>query len=203
MYKKSNSPMMDDEKKWIKALKAGKTIALEKIFQQYHHALYYHALDFVKSPSLAEDVVQEVFVKLWEHRAQINPDLSFKAYLFRIARNHIINQLQRASREVKTKQYYSQRTTTYHNQAEDQVIYADYEAIAQKALEELPPKRKMVFTLHRLEGRKYDEIADLLHISKNTVRDHVVKAEKSIKEYFACQANMTISLFVACLISLF
>ena len=61
----------------------------------------------------------------------------------------------------------------------------------------MPPKRKRVFTLYRLEGKKYDEIALLLNISKNTVRDHVVKAEKSIKEYFAYQTKTTIALLLA------
>lgn len=195
--------MQDDDKKWVKGLRKGKAECLQKLFHKYHHALYYHALDFVKSPQQAEDIVQEVFVKVWEKRNQLKPELSFKAYLFCITKNHVINQLQKISREMKAKQYITHHTVTYHNQAEEQVIYADYEAIAQKALNELPAKRKMVFTLHRIEGRKYDEIAAQLNISKNTVRDHVVKAEKSIKEYFAYQANITISLFLALIVSLF
>lgn len=195
--------MLDDEKEWVKGLRNGKAECLQKLFQKYHHALYYHALDFVKCPQQAEDVVQEVFVKVWEKRKQIKPELSFKAYLFCITKNHIINQLQKVSREIKVKQYISHRTVAYHNQAEEQVIYADYEAIAKKALDELPSKRKKVFTLHRMEGKKYDEIAVLLNISKNTVRDHVVKAEKSIKEYFAYQGNSIISIFLAFIIALF
>nr|WKN37319.1 RNA polymerase sigma-70 factor [Tunicatimonas sp. TK19036] len=189
--------MVDEDKIWVKALRNGKPEGLNNLFQKYHHALYFHALDLLKSPQAAEDVVQEVFIKVWEKRAQLKPELSFKSYLFTISRNHILNQLKRLSLDWQAKQHFSDSHIGFHNQVEEQVIYADYEAIAQKALAELSPKRKMVFTLHRVEGKKYDEIATLLNISKNTVRDHVVKAEKSIKEYFACQADITISLFLA------
>lgn len=195
--------MSDDEKKWVKALRSGKKEALERLFQKYHHALYYHALDFLKSPELAEDAVQEVFVKVWENRKQIKPDLSFKAYLFCITKNHIINQLKRISREIKARQEIAHRILSSHNAVEEQIVYAEYEALARKALDELPPKRKKVFILHRLEGKKYGEIAVLMNISKNTVRDHVVKADKTIKEYFAYQVNITISLLIAFLIALF
>ncbi|MEQ9439252.1 MAG: RNA polymerase sigma-70 factor [Cyclobacteriaceae bacterium] len=188
--------MPSEDEKWIKALRNSQEEGLHYLFQKYHHALYYHALAFVKSSPLAEDVVQEVFIKVWETREQIKPELSFKSYLFTISRNHIINQLKRLSLDWKAKQDIAYHQVTVHNQVEDQVIYDDYEAIARKALAELPAKRKMVFTLYRLEGKKYDEIASLLNISKNTVRDHVVKAEKSIKEYFACQADITITLFI-------
>jgi RNA polymerase sigma-70 factor (family 1) len=194
--------MADDEKKWVKALQSGKKEALAWAFQKYHHALYYHALDFLKSPAMAEDAVQEVFVKVWENRKQIKPDLSFKAYLFCITKNHILNQLKRISREIKAREEISRQALTSHNAVEEQVVYAEYEAFARKALDELPPKRKKVFMLHRLEGKKYGEIAVLMNISKNTVRDHVVKADKSIKEYFADQANIVISLLLALIIAL-
>lgn len=180
----------------MKAMRKGDAKALHFFFGKYHHALYYHALDFVKTPQWAEDVVQEVFIKVWENRAQLKTELSFKSYLFTISRNHMINQLKRISLDWKAKQDISYHADSCHQQVEEQVIYAEYEAIAQRAMEELPAKRKMVFTLYRMEGKKYDEIATQLNISKNTVRDHVVKAEKSIKEYFACQADIIISLWV-------
>lgn len=195
--------MLNDDRKWVEALKANESKGLHYLYEKYHAALYYYALDFVKSPAQAQDVVQEVFVKVWEGRAQLKPELSFKAYLFCISKNHIINQLRRTSREIKAKQYFANHMVTHHNQAEDEVIYSDYEAIADKALDGLPPKRKMVFTLHRIEGKKYDEIAASLNISKNTVRDHIVKAEKAIKKYFALQqTDIITSLLVACVTSL-
>ena len=194
--------MPDDEKKWVKALRSGKKEALEWVFQKYHHALYYHALDFLKSPVLAEDAVQEVFVKLWENRNQIKPDLSFKAYIFCISKNHIINQLKRTAREIKVHQEISHRSITSHNAVEEQVMYAESEALARKALDTLPPKRKKVFIMHRLEGKKYGEIATLMNISKNTVRDHVVKADKTIRTYFAYQSDIIISLLITFLIVL-
>lgn len=194
--------MQDDEIKWVKALRSGNQQALEWLFQKYHHALYYHALDFLKSPAMAEDVVQEIFVKLWENRKQIKPELSFKAYLFCIAKNHIINQLKRTSREIKAFKEISYRTSSGHNMVEEEIIFAETEILARKALDELPPKRKKVFIMHRLEGKRYGEIATLMNISKNTVRDHVVKADKTIKEYFAYQTDISISLFLAIIIAL-
>lgn len=188
--------MPNNDRKLVKGLRKGKEKAMHQLFSKYHSALYYHALDFVKDPQQAEDIVQEVFIKVWEKRAQLKPDLSFKAYLYCITKNLVINQLRRSGREIKAKAEISYQSMSFHNQAEDHVIYNDYETIAYQAMEKLPPKRKMVYAMHRLEGRKYDEIAAHMNISKNTVRDHVVKAEKSIKEYFACQADIIISLLM-------
>jgi RNA polymerase sigma-70 factor (ECF subfamily) len=139
---------------------------------------------------------------VWESREQIKPELSFKAYLFCITKNHIINQLKRIARETKAHQEISYQALTSQNAVEEQVIYAEFEALARKALDALSPKRKKVFIMHRLEGKKYGEIAVLMNISKNTVRDHVVKADKTIKEYFTDQANILISILLAIIVEL-
>lgn len=185
----------DDDIKLVKALSKGNLRAFEKLFERYHGPLYYHVLRFAKSERLAEDVVQDVFVKVWENREKLKSGFSFKAYLFSIGKNHIINILKRAAREI----HWEQETlagTLFHNGTEEEIILADYEALTFRAIAQLPPKRKMIFTMCRYEGKKYDEVAQSLNISKKTVQDHIFKAEKSIQKYFEGYAGITLRLFL-------
>jgi RNA polymerase sigma-70 factor (family 1) len=186
----------DEDIQWVSALHQGDMQAFEKLFEKYHAPLYYHVLGFAKSARLAEDVVQDVFVKVWENRKNLKTGFSFKAYLFSIGKNHIINILQRAARESHIRQEILSSAVPSHNSTEDEIILADYEEITSQAVAQLPPKRKEVFTMCRYEGKRYDEVAQTLNISKKTVQDHIFKAEKSIQKYFEGHANMTLRLFL-------
>jgi len=186
----------DDDIGLVTALSQGNMRAFEQLFEKYHGPLYYHILGFAKSERLAEDAVQDVFVKIWENRKSLKPGFSFKAYLFSIGKNHIINILKRAANEVRIRQEILYLALPSHNSAEEEVIMADYEAIASRAIAQLPPKRKIIFTMCRREGKKYDEVAQSLNISKKTVQDHIFKAEKSIQKYFEGYAGMTLRLFL-------
>jgi RNA polymerase sigma-70 factor (family 1) len=171
------------ETELLEGLKKGSEIAFKQIYALYHHKIYRLALKFVKSEELAKEIVQDIFIKIWEHRHTINKDLSFSAYLFRIAHNHIFNLLKRASKEVSIKKQIMAAAEISSNQTEDEVIAAEYESLAIHAIEQLPPQRKLIFQLCRMEGKSYEEVSFALGISKSTVRDHMVKAIRFIKEY--------------------
>lgn len=196
----------DDDILLVKALSKGNVQAFERLFDKYYGPLYYHVLNFAKSERLTEDIVQDVFVKVWENRKNLKPGFSFRAYLFSIGKNHIINILKRATKEKYIKQEILSTANSCHNNPEEELILADYEAIAHRAIAQLPPKRKRIFTMCRYEGKKYDEVAQLLNISKKTVHDHILKAERSIQKYFEGYAGMTLRLFwwvalLCCLLS--
>lgn len=168
----------------------GNERAFLKIFELHHHALYRHVIRFVKSPDLASDIVQDVFIKLWENRSSIKVEHSLKAYLFTIARNHVLNVLKRASIEESIKKEIITYAQQSHTSNEDNVVYKDFTSFAEKAIESLPPQRRLIFKMHIDEGKDNEQIATSLNISKNTVRDHLVKATKFVRNYLKVYADI-------------
>lgn len=184
------------QKELVKKLKTGDESAFKAIYDQYVNKLYYFTLKLVKSSELAEEIVQAAFVKIWESRAQINPELSFEAYLFRISKNHTFNVLKRAAYErqyrdnLKTNSSFSSKCT------EEQVNLNESLSIINKAIKLLPPKRQMIYKLSRIEGVDHDSIAAKLGISKNTVKVQIVKATKFVKNYYSQATDVALMLIV-------
>jgi RNA polymerase sigma-70 factor (family 1) len=175
----------------LEELIKGNETAFRQIYFKYHGSLYRLALKFVKSEELAKEIVQDVFVKVWENRSHINKELSFSAFIFRITHNHIFNLLKRASREAALKNEMLAAAEKASNRTEYEMIAAEYESLATDAIEQLPPQRKIIFKLCRNEGKSYEEVSYTLGISKSTVRDHMVKAIKSIKDYLHAHTQTT------------
>lgn len=184
-----------DEVAMVQDFVRGKPHAFRAIFEYYHRPLYYHALRFVKSPELARDVVQDVFIKLLERKDSIKPDRPLKAYLFTIAKNHILNMLTRASCEARIKREIIAHAVLSCNQ-EDDIIYNDFKRFAERAIECLPPQRKRIFKMFKDEGKDYHQIADALGISRHTVRDHLAKASKFVRGYLKVHTGI-ISILLA------
>ena len=169
----------------------GSKEAFLELYGKYHAALYRHALKFMKSPALAEDVVQDTFLKVWENRRSLNADLSFVGYINTVSRNQVLNTLKRASYETALKKTIMYAADKCCNRTEDDFLAAEYERMVSRAIDRLPPQRRLVFRMCRLEGQTYDEVARNLGISRNTVKEHMVSALKSLREYFSVHADVT------------
>jgi RNA polymerase sigma-70 factor (family 1) len=188
---------MQDEKQIIKRLKQGDEPAFRILYDSYHPRLYNFSLKFVHDPETAKELVQNVFLKVWRNRRTLNPQLSFQAYLFKIARNENFKYLKKAAREDSLKEELIQRVLPFQSPAEDQVIFSEYQAMAHKAIELLPPKRRLVFEMAQ-QGLTHEEIALELGISVHTVRAQLANATQSVKDYFIRFAGvaLTIALFL-------
>jgi RNA polymerase sigma-70 factor (ECF subfamily) len=160
----------------VRELTEGNIRAFEAIFNQYQHALVSFAASYVKRREDANDIVQSVFLNLWERRSKLQPDTNIAAYLFTITRNNCLNFLNHLKAQSN---YLSVQENNWH---EIQLnIYAleafnaselDYEALElklRKAIESLPEQCSTVFMLSRFKGLKYTEIAARLNISVKTV----------------------------------
>lgn len=187
----SNGKQADEH--LIDLLRQGNVKAFETVYDQYHAALYRTALKFVKSDELAREVVQEVFIKIWENRAQIRKGYSFAGFLFTATRNHIFNLLKKASREAALKQEILAYAELADHKTENHLAFREYTRAADEAIEHLPPQRKRIFKMCRQEGKSYEEVALSLGISKSTVRDHMVKALKSIRQYLCEHTDLSVS----------
>lgn len=168
------------EQKLVRKLRKGCHQSFTTLFHLYGKKLYNFSYKYTDSHAESEEIVQEVFLKIWNKRDTINSKLSFNAFLITIAKNHIFNKIKK---EASRKQYRAQITSSelITNETENKVIFADLEKIANSNIEDLPPKRKQIFLLRRDSGLSVKEIANQLGIAESTVENQMNKAIKTLK----------------------
>ena len=175
---------MPSEEEVLLRMKQGDESAFTTVYRHYHSSLYIYLLRFCKIPSLAEDLVHDVFLKVWEIRDRINPELSFTGYLYRIARNHVIKTIDKlATDQVMREQLLNQLDEPVAAHPEQLVRAKEYDRLFREALERMPPQRLKVFKLCRQEGKSYEEAAEILGVSRNAIKKHMVLSMRFIYDY--------------------
>ena len=166
----------------VKRLIEGDEEAFKLLFFKYQTKLYAFSLKILASKEEAEEIVQEVFLKIWKSRHLLDVEKSFQAFLFTIARNHIYNQL---SKKVSESTYKNHKATTYEskNSTAETTDYQELNNIVLSRVGEMPEKRKKVFLMSRYEGHSNKEIASTMQISLSTVENHLNKALKTLKNH--------------------
>lgn len=177
----------------VEGVVGGSMQAFELLYQHFHRDLYRFALHIVKSDALAQDIVQDVFVRLWENRSKLQKELSIKSYLFTICRNLSLNMLAKAASEAHLCE---EILKAYVPNPSPDDAQETYEKQARAAFEQLPPVRRKVFELAKIEGLSYQQIAEQLNISPGTVSDHIVKANRFLKEYVKNQTPVLVGLLL-------
>lgn len=150
------------------------------VFKSYEHPLHRLASNLCKDTVLAADIVQEVFIKLWEIRAQLHEVENMEAFLFTLTRNKIMDHLRKAAADARLKQalWESMQGTAPTNGVPAEV--KELHVILRKAVDQLSPQRKAIYLL-REEGYNYGEIADKMQLSRHTVKNQVSSALQSIR----------------------
>lgn len=164
------------------ALKSGDRPAFEKIYQTYSPRIYLNILKMVKSVDDAQEILQDVFIKVWEKRELIDPEQAFKAYLFQISRFTVYNFIRKVNLDKKLKAYLAHENSELYTHIEEAIAYRESDQFILDAIEELPPQRKQIYKLCKIEGKSYTEVSKLLGISSSTINDHIVKATKFLKD---------------------
>ncbi|OQP59588.1 hypothetical protein A3860_36985 [Niastella vici] len=172
-----------NEKDLLNQLIIGDEAAFRQIYLLYSGRLYGNILKLVKSKAVAEEILQEVFIKIWEHRRHIDVNQSFRSYLFRIAENKVCNFYVKASRDRALINTLTGIMSSNYSHVEEAIVSREQAAFLQHAIDTLPPQRKQVFQLCKIEGKSYEEVSALLGISTSTISDHIVKANRFLKEY--------------------
>jgi RNA polymerase sigma-70 factor (family 1) len=150
------------------------------IFKTHEYRLYTLALKLTKSDLYAKDIIQEVFLKLWEHRQSLRSIDNIEAWLYRLTENKVIDFLRKAAADGRLKETLWNKLPT-NQSAEAAVEVKEYDHIIQKAIDQLPPQRKLIYYLNREEGLNYQQIANELHISRHTVKNQLSTALQSIR----------------------
>lgn len=183
-----------NELELLKQLSDGDQEAFAAIYLQYHGGIYNYLLKFTKNPALAEDLVHDVFLRIWEIRTQLDVRSAFAHYLYRMARNTAITHLNRISLYDTIRDEVLHRITSGINDHSlmDDIEAKQYEELFRKALASLPPQRQEAFILCRQQGKTYEEAAALMNISRNTLKQHLSLAVKSIKAYLLEHGNISL-----------
>ena len=181
----------------VRELKDGSEKAFKKIYEHYLNDIFSYSLALVRSEEAAEEIVQEVFLRLWLNAETLVPELSLRSYLFTIARNLSFDFLRKAanSRKLREEIFYS--GSALHDRTQEELIHAEYDLLRKKAIETLPPKRRRIYTLSREEGMSYEDISRELGISISTVKTQMSKALQSMKEYLQLNTDLTFLLALA------
>lgn len=151
------------------------------IFHFYRRKIYSYAFHLSGDAAQADELVQEVFLKVWLHRAKIPHVLRFDNWLFTIARNQVFDMLKKMAREASFRRQMVDLLDPEVNPVEDRLLSRENELRLQQALDQLPPRQKLIFTLSRHQGMKHEEIATQLRISRHTVKTHLVQALKTLR----------------------
>jgi RNA polymerase sigma-70 factor (family 1) len=183
----------DNETQLLTLAASGNRQAFAALYTAYVAELHQYIFLFTHSKQETEEIVQEVFVKLWENRSKLESISSFKHYLFRSAKNKLLDEVRkqqirhRVLNELKRSAAIGERST------DNQVAYKEYYRIVQEAIEQLPPKRKLIFRLNTENGLSHDEIAHQLHISKPVVKKQLYLAYSFVKDYLKRHGGLSYS----------
>lgn len=166
----------EDNQHLVRLLQKGNVAAFDSLFEVYSSRLYNFALKYLKNETDTEELVQEVFVKVWENRKNLKSELSFKSYLFTISLNYIRKHFNKKAAALR---YFD---SLQHDKplSNDQLLpNEDYETVMQRInmiIEEMPARRREIFIKSKMEGKSSKEIAAELGITSGTVDNHVSEA---------------------------
>jgi len=185
VIRKENTPKMliQIDKYTVLRLKNGDKEAFSQIFQHFSKKVYYFSMGYLKATNEAQDIVQEVFIKLWEKRAMLEEEKSISGFIFTLTYRCIMDFF----RKKKASQFFFEqvlRDNLHASRAtEEEIFFNELNSMYQKAIEQLPPKRKEVYLLSRHEGLTYQEIATRLNISIKTVENQISEALRFLRNY--------------------
>jgi RNA polymerase sigma-70 factor (ECF subfamily) len=160
-----------------------------ELFRKHEQKLYILALKLTKSDQSAKDIIQEVFLKLWDQRNQLSSILNIEAWLYRVTENKIIDFLRKASADVRLKEKIWNQLQQIVNESEQYLAVREYTQIIQKAIDQLPPQRKLIYQLNKEIGMNYREIANELRLSKHTVKNQLSTAIQSVRKFLVKNAR--------------
>ncbi|WP_140487241.1 RNA polymerase sigma factor [Flavobacterium sp. GSA192] len=171
----------DDNAILVQCLVNGEENAYKFLLNKFHRKLHAYALTLVNDHSMAQDIVQNVFLKTWKSRNKLNPEFSIQSFLYKSVYNEFINTYQQNKAMMLLQQKYIESIQNVVETTDDSSIERML-AIINKEIQNLPPKCQQVFILSKKEGLTNIEIAEHLDVSIKTVEAQISKAYKILKE---------------------
>ena len=183
MDDKSLNQNLYEESKLISLLKEDSEYAFQLIYDKHRNRIYKTAIKYLKSPIIAQDVVQDVFLKLWFERNSIIESKPLEAWLFTVAKNNILNKLRKIANDWKAIDNVTYTNVKSVDNTDYKLLENDYKRHLDLALSQLSDQQRMAFTLAREEKLTYIEIGQKMDISPLTVKTHLSRAMYSIRKH--------------------
>lgn len=173
---------VEDDNMLVFQLSQGSSDALRMLYDIYSKRLYGLVFASVKDHDETKDIVQKVFIKVWNNRETIRHEANFKSFLFTIARNLVYNFFKQRYNQMSLKDNVSKKVNIIEPSSDQSLIEEDLFNLLQELIQKLPPRRKEIFVMNRFQAYTYKEIAEKLQISENTVDTQMRKALEFIKQ---------------------
>jgi len=174
---------LDNEIELLSHVAEGDEKAFRRLFDHYWGKIYSVAFTLTKSAALSEEIVQDVFLKIWFKKEQLPAIVKFESYLFIVARNYILNQLRKKTYDQHFTEHLEKHFSATASSPEQEMLLKETNHLINKAIEQLPARQREVYQLSRNEGLDVNTIARQLGISKLTVKSHLTKALQFIRHY--------------------
>jgi RNA polymerase sigma-70 factor (family 1) len=179
----TSAPLSDDST-LLARVATGDEAAFNTLFERYRDKLFHYLVRITKSPEISEEIVIDIFVKLWVGRELIEQVGQLEPFLHKVAYHRAIDFLRTASRHTRLQKIYIERMEQApEKRADELLIDAQSRQLLQKAILSLPPQRKLIYTLSREQGLTHEQIATALNLSRNTVKNSMMAAVRSISEF--------------------
>jgi len=180
---KSNVEKSHSESEWIIKIRESDAGAFKNLFETYCQALIYFARRYVKNTQVAENIVQDVFLRIWLNRTKLNPALKIKSYLYKAVKNQAMQHLRKAKFENQRENI--QALDSSAKSPEDILNEKEIAKSVQRAISELPSQSRLIFTMSKYSNLTYLEIAEIQNISIKTVETHMGRALKFLRKRLA------------------
>ena len=175
------------DKELVELLMGDSQEAFGELYARYRKQLIYLCKQCLKTESDAEDVVHDIFLKLWETRHLLVTVSSFSGFVKAMAQNYATDKLRHVDVHSRFARNMLMNVKDSTNETENLILDNNYRELVDELIEKLPPRQKEVFRLSRIEGLTYKKISELLHISVNTVQEHaslaLEKMEKNLSQH--------------------
>jgi RNA polymerase sigma-70 factor (ECF subfamily) len=175
----------------------GDELAFTRVFDYYRDRIYSIAFKITHSTTVAEEIVQDVFLKIWLRRDHLIEIENFNAYLFVVTRNHVYKALKQIVKNYELTAFTEKDQLAGDNDSARLVMEKEYNSLLQKAIDRLPNQQKQVYQYIKEKGLKREEAAGLLHLSPETVKYHLAEAMKNIRTFCMLHLDMFIG-FILC-----
>ncbi|MGN7723685.1 RNA polymerase sigma factor [Chitinophaga sp. 22620] len=194
---------MQSEKELLQLAAGGNELAFTRLFHGYKYKLYGFVFRLTGSHASAEDVVQDIFEKLWKDRELLLQVERFSSYVFRMAQNQALNGFKRMAREVVILKQLAEAPANATFTPQGHLALKETQERLHNAIQQLPPQQKMVFLLSREEGIKHEEIAKRLHITTGTVKNHMIQALRTLRKHMHQYPNSLDTMYLLLLLPFF
>ncbi|MEP6950030.1 MAG: sigma-70 family RNA polymerase sigma factor [Ginsengibacter sp.] len=193
---------MQTEKKYeestlLSLLAQNSEYAFQLLFDRYRNNIYKVAMMYVKSPVIAEEIVQDVFLKLWFQRKHLTEIRSLESWFFTLTKNLTLNCMKKIAHEWIAREKWVKQNDFSENNTDHKILNTEYQQLFQKAIMQLSLQQQQVYKMAKEQGLSYDAISEKLSISPLTVKTHMARALASIRLFLQQHGDLSVLLIIA------